>query len=64
MGIFEKLSTFISRFTGPVLVLVAILFALAAVQIVDPMTGQLKLVIDPSANRLISEDEPAKIFYD
>ncbi len=64
MGIFEKLSTLVSRLTGPILVLVAILFAVAAVQIVDPMTGQLKLVIDPSANRLISEDEPAKIFYD
>jgi len=64
MGIFEKLSTLVSRSTGLVLVLVAILFALAAVQIVDPMTGQLKLEIDPSANRLISKDEPAKLFYD
>ena len=64
MGIFEQLTTLVSRSTGPVLVLAAIGFALAAVQIVDPLTGQLKLIIDPSANRLISEDEPAKLFYD
>ncbi len=64
MGILEKTATLVARSTGIVLVLVAGLFVLATLQIVDPRTGQLRLEIDPSANRLISEDEPAKLFYD
>ncbi|MGB5306443.1 MAG: MMPL family transporter, partial [Gammaproteobacteria bacterium] len=59
-----KISARIVRSTGLILALVAALAVLAALQLFDPKTGQLLLEIDPSANRLIAEDEPAKQFYD
>jgi predicted RND superfamily exporter protein len=64
MGILEKTSALVARSTGIVLVLAAIIFVLAVSQIVDLKTGQLRIEIDPSANRLISGEEPAKLFYD
>ena len=64
MGISEKSATLVARSTGIILMLVAALFALALAQIIDLKTGQLRIEIDPSANRLISQDDPAKLFYD
>jgi predicted RND superfamily exporter protein len=64
MAITEKLSGLVSRHTWLTIILFAILTALAVTAIVDPLTGRLRLEIDPSANRLIAADQPAKIFYD
>mgnify|MGYP001812267306 FL=1 len=64
MGICEKTATLVARSTGIILVLVAVLFTLAITQIIDLKTGQLRIEIDPSANRLITQDDPAKLFYD
>lgn len=64
MGILEKISARVVNSTGLIVILVVALTLLAAIQLVDPQTGQLRLEIDPSANRLISEGDPAKLFYD
>jgi predicted RND superfamily exporter protein len=64
MGITEKLSELVSRHTWLTLALFTGLTVLALTAIINPLTGQLHLEIDPSANRLIADDLPAKIFYD
>jgi predicted RND superfamily exporter protein len=64
MGIIEKLSELVSRYTGLTLALVLLLATLALTAIVDPLTGQLRLNIDPSANRMLAENQSAKQFYD
>jgi len=64
MRILEKITGLVSRSTGLILLLVIVLTCLAAIRIVDPATGQWLLEIDPSANRLLSDDDPAVQFYD
>jgi len=64
MGIIEKISGLVSRSTGLTLFLVAVLAALSISAIIDLSTLELRLVIDPSANRLLSENQSAKQFYD
>lgn len=64
MGIIEKLSELVSRHTGLTLALALLLAGLALTAIIDPLTGQLRLNIDPSANRLLAENQSAKQFYD
>ena len=64
MGITEKLSELVSRYTWLTLILFTLLTLLALTAIVNPLTGQLRLAIDPSANRLIADDQPSKVFYD
>jgi predicted RND superfamily exporter protein len=64
MQLLSKFPDLIARSSGLILLLVAILTALALSVIVDLNTGQLRLEIDPSANRLLSENNKAKQFYD
>ena len=64
MNINRKLSELVSRYTSLTLTFVVVLTILALTAIVDPGTGEIRLDIDPSANRLLSRDQPAKIFYD
>jgi predicted RND superfamily exporter protein len=59
-GIFEALG----RRAGWVLALASALALAAAHQIVDLRTGERRLEIDPSLNRLLPSDDPAKQFYD
>jgi predicted RND superfamily exporter protein len=64
MGITEKLSELVSRYTWLTITLYTALTLLALTAIVNPLTGQVHLEIDPSANRLIADDLPSKMFYD
>ncbi len=64
MGIIDKISALVSRHTAFTLLLTLALSALALTAIVDPLTGQMRLIIDPSANRLFSENQSAKQYYD
>ena len=64
MGITGKLSGLVSRHTGLTLAVVLVLAAVALSAIIDPLSGEIRLNIDPSANRLLSRDQPAKLFYD
>jgi len=64
MGIINKISELVSRHTGLVLFLCLALSVLALTAIIDPATGTMRLKIDPSANRLFSENMSAKQFYD
>jgi predicted RND superfamily exporter protein len=64
MWLLEKFSDLISRSTGLILLLVAALVVFSISVIVDLNTGQLRLEIDPSTDRLLSESSPAKQFYD
>jgi predicted RND superfamily exporter protein len=64
MGLLAKFSDLVSRSTGLVLLFSAALTLLAVTQLVDLQTGHFRLEIDPSANRLLSEHNPAKQFYD
>ena len=64
MGLLAKFSDLVSRSTGLVLLFTAALTILAVTRLVDLHTGHFRLEIDPSANRLLSEHNPAKQFYD
>jgi len=64
MGFIIKISTLVSKHTGLTLAAFLALSVLALTAIIDPSTGQMRLEIDPSANRLFSQDMPAKQFYD
>lgn len=54
----------ISNHTGITLISIVALTALALSAIVDPLSGAMRLNIDPSANRIFSENLSAKQFYD
>jgi len=64
MGLLAKFSDLVSRSTGLVLLFTVALTLLAVTRLVDLHTGHFRLEIDPSANRLLSEHNPAKQFYD
>ena len=64
MGLLAKFSDLLSRSTGLVLLLTTALTILAVTRLVDLHTGHFRLEIDPSANRLLSEHNAAKQFYD
>ena len=64
MWLLEKFSDLISRSTGLILLLVSVLVAFSISVIVDINTGRFNLEIDPSTDSLLSEDSPAKQFYD
>jgi predicted RND superfamily exporter protein len=64
MQLTDKFSDLVSRSTGLILLLVTVLVVLAITVIVDLNTGKLRLEIDPSANRLLSDSNTAKQFYD
>ena len=60
----SRLCALVVRRSGWVLLLSAVLTLFAAVQIVDPRTGEPQLYLDPSINRLLPTDDPAREFYD
>lgn len=64
MNIAGVIADLVSRSTRLSLSLILVLTVLAVTAIIDPFTGQLRIKIDPSANRLLSGDSPAKQFYD
>ena len=64
MNILDRVSGLVSRSTGLILLLTIVLTALAATRIVDPVSGDMRLEIDPSANRLLAENNQARVFYD
>jgi predicted RND superfamily exporter protein len=64
MAILEKFSSLIARSSTLVLLFSTALSVLAVTRLVDLHTGHFRLEIDPSANRLLSEHNPAKQFYD
>ena len=64
MGFINKISGLVSRYTGLTLAATLALTVLALTAIIDPLSGEMRLEIDPSANRLFSENMSAKQFYD
>ena len=64
MGFIIKMAALVSRHTGLTLTATLALTVLALTAIVDPLSGEMRLDIDPSANRLFSENMSAKQFYD
>jgi len=64
MGFIVKIATLVSRHTGLTLAAILALTVLALTAIVDLGSGEMRLDIDPSANRLFSANMPAKQFYD
>jgi predicted RND superfamily exporter protein len=64
MNILDRACGLVAKSTGLILFLTVILTAFAATRIVDPFSGEMRLEIDPSANRLLSEDNEARVFYD
>ena len=64
MRILDRVSGLVSRSTGIILLLTVLLTALAATRIADPLSGEMLLEIDPSANRLLSGNNEARLFYD
>jgi predicted RND superfamily exporter protein len=64
MDIIDKISALVSRHTAFTLLLTLALSVLSLTAIVNPLTGQMRLNIDPSANRLFSENQSAKQYYD
>ena len=64
MNILDRVSGLISRSTGLILLLTVLLTVFSFTRIVDPVSGEMLLEIDPSANRLLAEDNEARAFYD
>jgi uncharacterized protein len=64
MRFVTKISELVSKHTGLMLAAILALTVLALTAIIDPASGQIRLEIDPSANRLFSANMPAKQFYD
>ena len=60
----NRLFAFVARRPGVVLLLTGVLVLLAVPGVVDPRTGELRLWVDPSINRLLSADDPAVEFYE
>lgn len=60
----DRLSAIVARYTAYILAGVVLLTVLALGQLIDLSSGQPRLMIDPSTNRLLPEDDEAKIFYD
>jgi predicted RND superfamily exporter protein len=54
----------ICRHTRPILLIVAAITVVAALQLVDVSTGRIRIQIDPSAERLLAEDDEAGLFYE
>ncbi|MGI9264716.1 MAG: efflux RND transporter permease subunit, partial [Gammaproteobacteria bacterium] len=54
----------ISRYTLPILLIVAAVTIAAVFQLVDVSSGRIQIQIDPSAERLLSADDEANIFYE
>jgi predicted RND superfamily exporter protein len=53
-----------TRHPGRILAAVALLTLLALAGLVDPRSGELRLAIDPSVNRLLPERDPDRVFYE
>jgi predicted RND superfamily exporter protein len=53
-----------TRRAGWVLVVVAAVTALAMVQIVDPLSGKMRLELDPSIDRMLPEGDEERVYYD
>jgi len=65
MGVREAaLATVTKRRPGLALLLVAAITLVAVTRIADPLTGSLRLVIDPSVDSMLPEDDAAKRYYD
>lgn len=64
MRLLVTFSDLVSRSTGLILLLSAVLVALSISVIFDLNTGHMRLEIDPSANRLLSENNAAEKFYE
>ena len=63
MGLLAKFSDLVSRSTGLILLFSTVLILLAVTRLVDLHTGHFLLEIDPSANRLLSDNNHAEQFY-
>lgn len=59
-----RLLSFVTRFPGWVLAATLAVTVLAAVQIVDVRTGELRIAFDPSTNALLPEADEERLFYD
>ena len=64
MGFIIRIAALVSRHTGLTLVSILAFTLLALTAIVNPFSGEIRLDIDPSVNRLLSENMSAKQFYD
>jgi predicted RND superfamily exporter protein len=64
MSIAKTIADLVSRSTTLVLGLAVALILLAVSAVIDPFTGQWKIDIDPSTDRILPEHSPAKQFYD
>jgi predicted RND superfamily exporter protein len=59
----EVIPTLVTRHARSLLGIILILTAIAIVQLVDVRTGQLKVRIDPSVERLLAPDDEDYLFY-
>ena len=60
----DRILRLISHRPWLVLAALAVITLLALTGIVDPSSGELRLVIDPSTNRLFPKDDPDREFYE
>jgi hydrophobe/amphiphile efflux-3 (HAE3) family protein len=60
----NRLASFVTRRAGWVLAVVGAITALAAAQIVDVRTGELRIAFDPSTNALLPKGDEGRRFYD
>jgi hydrophobe/amphiphile efflux-3 (HAE3) family protein len=63
-GPVDRLTAFVTRRAGLVLLLVAAVTLGALAQIVDPSSGSLRLIVDPSIDSMLPEDDAERRYYD
>ena len=59
----EVIPTLVTRHARSLLAIILVLTAIAILQLVDFRTGQIKVMIDPSVERLLAPDDEDYLFY-
>ena len=63
-GPVDGLTAFATRRAGLILLFVTVVTLGALVQIVDPSSGALRLIVDPSIDSMLPEDDAGRRYYD
>ncbi|MBW2273527.1 MAG: MMPL family transporter [Deltaproteobacteria bacterium] len=60
----DRILSLVTRRAGWMLALVAAATVLALLQLVDPLTGEMRLELDPSIDRMLPEGDEERVYYD
>jgi predicted RND superfamily exporter protein len=61
--VLERVARFVARRAGACVTVILLVTVVAALQIVDPTSGKLRIDVDASGNALLPHDDPAVEYY-